>query len=275
VELKVTRYRVDPNGVATIELSRPTRKNSWTGRMHTEYRWCCATAEGDPKVRVIVVTGDPAGGAFCVGADSDALAGHVDRGGYDAGLPAEIPMPGSGVHPFLDAHFAWQLGLRVPIVVAINGACAGVALALAAFSDVRFVAATATLATAAPKLGLPAEYGLSWMLPRLIPRLHATDVLLSGRKFSGQEAASWGFAIAAATPEQTIQRAMAYATMLATEVSPASIQMTKRQLAIDLLRHDVGESVREADALLGHAMTQADFVEGVAALRERRPPKFF
>jgi enoyl-CoA hydratase/carnithine racemase len=274
VELKVTRYRVDPNGVAVIELSRPLRKNAWTGRMHTEYRWCCAAAENDATIRVIVVMGDPAGGAFCVGADSDSLAGHVDRGGYDSGLPAAFAMPDSDAHPFLNAHFAWQLGLRIPIIVAINGACAGVALALAAFSDLRFVAANATLATAAPKLGLPAEYGLSWILPRLIPRLHATDVLLSGRRFRGQEAASWGFALAAPTPEETVDAALGYANTLATEVSPASIQMTKRQLARDLLRHDVGESVRESDELLARAMTQPDFVEGVAALRQRRPPKF-
>jgi enoyl-CoA hydratase/carnithine racemase len=276
MELKSTRYEVDADGVAVIQLSRPDRRNAWTGRMHAEYRWCCANAERNPLVRVIVVHGNPDGKAFCVGADSDALAGHVARGGYDDGITglANLAQPGAGAHEFLDAHFAWQLGLRIPIVVAINGACAGVALALAAFADIRFVAKDAVLATAAPKLGLPAEYGLSWILPRLIPRMHAIDVLLSGRRFRGTEAAAWGFAIESDDPAQAVADAVTYARNLATGVSSASVEMTKRQLAQDLLRHDVGASVRESDVLLAQAMTGPDFVEGVAALRERRAPEF-
>lgn len=271
-DLKSTKYRVDADGVAHMILSRPARRNAWTGRMHAEYRWGCATAEADPRVRAIVVYGDPDGRAFCVGADSDALAGHVDRGGYDDGLRGDIAAPGANPHPYLDAHFAWQLGLRVPLIAAVNGACAGVALALVAFADIRFAAADATFATAAPKLGLPAEYGLSWMLPRVMNRMAAVDVLLSGRRFSGAEAASHGFAITGQDPDDTITKALQYARILATEVAPTSLAMTKRQLADDLLRHDVAASVREADVLLAEAMRGPDFVEGVTALRERRRP---
>ncbi len=274
MELRTTRYDVDANGVATIILSRPNRRNAWTGRMHAEYRWCCAQAEADPGVRVIVVQGDPEGGTFCVGADSDALAGHVERGGYDDGLHDAVAEPGRGVHPFLEAHFAWQLGLRVPMIAKVNGACAGVALALVAFCDLRFVAADAVLATAAPKLGLPAEYGLSWILPRLIARGRATDLLLSGRRFTGTDAAAWGLALEA-PPADALDACVAkYAHDLATTVAPSSLAMTKRQLAVDLLRHDVGASVRESDELLREAMRGTDFVEGVTALRERRAPRF-
>ncbi len=274
MELKATRFESN-GGVAVIQLSRPVRRNAWTGRMHAEFRYCCAMAEQDSTVRVVVVHGNPEGGAFCVGADSDALAGHVDRGGYDDGLSSqELAEPGAGAHPFTDAHFAWQLGLRVPMIAAINGACAGVALAVAAFCDLRFVAIDATLATAAPKLGLPAEYGLSWMLPRLVGRLHATDLLLSGRRFSGAEADHMGFAFGAPTASEAVTQALAYAQMLATEVSPESLAMTKRQLLTDMLRHDVGASVRESDDMLKVAMQKPDFVEGVAALRERRRPNF-
>ena len=277
VELKVTKYRVEQR-VAVIQLSRPERRNAWTGRMHAEFRHCCAMAEQDSEVRVVVVHGDPEGRAFCVGADSDALAGHVERGGYDDGLTGlsgqSLAEPGAGAHPFTDAHFAWQLGLRVPMIAAINGACAGVALAVVSYCDLRFVAHDAVMATAAPKLGLPAEYGLSWILPRLISRMHATDLLLSGRRFTGAEAHHLGFAFDAGTPDQTVDQAMSYARILAHEVAPSSLTTTKRQLLLDLLRHDVGASVREADELLGVAMQQPDFVEGVAALRARRPPVF-
>ncbi|MGI9644228.1 MAG: enoyl-CoA hydratase/isomerase family protein, partial [Ilumatobacteraceae bacterium] len=122
--------RLDVDGpVATVWLDRPHRHNAWTGTMHTEYRSAMADVEHRDDVRAVVVTGSPP--AFCVGGDAEALAGHADRGNYDTGLPAEPARPGGGDR--LDADFAWQLGYRLPIIAAVNGACAGVGLALALF----------------------------------------------------------------------------------------------------------------------------------------------
>ena len=109
MELKVVRYKTSDK-VAIITLNRPDRLNSWTGRMHTEYRWALAQADGDRSVRVIVVTG--AGRAFCAGADSRALSGHVERGGYDPGTPDELSRPGYGIDPRFDADFAITSVLR-------------------------------------------------------------------------------------------------------------------------------------------------------------------
>jgi enoyl-CoA hydratase/carnithine racemase len=270
MDLKSTTYRVD-DGIAFIVLSRPERRNAWTGRMHAEYRYSCAQAEADRNVRVIVVHGDPAGQAFCVGADSTALGGHVARGSYDDGLPPMIANPGTNPNPLLQAHFAWQLALRVPLVAAINGACAGVALALAAFSDLRFIAPDAVLTTAAPRLGLPAEYGLSWILPRVMNRPTAVDLLLSGRRIKGNEIAAAGFGIAHPAP---IEAATRWARDLISYAAPSSVEITKRQLTDDLLSHDVAGSVNVADALLSEAMRGLDFAEGVAALQAKRPPRW-
>src|SRR5687768_6091913 len=82
--------------------------------------------------------------------------------------------------------------MRFPIIAAVNGACAGVGLALALFCVLRFGAASAKCTTAAPKLGLPAEYGMSWILPRLVGVTRATDLLLSGRVFTPGNTAEWG-----------------------------------------------------------------------------------
>ena len=82
--------------------------------------------------------------------------------------------------------------MRFPIIAAVNGAAAGVGLALALFCDLRFASAPARCTTAAPKLGLPAEYGMSWMLPRLVGVTRAVDLLLSGRVFTPGETAEWG-----------------------------------------------------------------------------------
>ena len=79
MELKATRVEVHGH-VATLWLHRPHRHNAWTGRMHAEYRWILAELESDEQVRAVVVTGTPP--AFCVGGDSDALAGHAERRSY-------------------------------------------------------------------------------------------------------------------------------------------------------------------------------------------------
>ena len=218
------------------------------------------------------MTGTPP--AFCVGGDSDALAGHAERGGYDPGLPSDPARPGYGVRTELDHDFAWHYGLRLPVIAAVNGACAGVGLALALFCDLRYVSATAKLTTAAPRLGLPAEFGMSWVLPRLVGVTRAADLLLSGRVVTGADTAEWGLWNAVAVDgEGALTAALDCARRLA-GVSPASVAVTKRQLYDDLLRLDVGASVEESKQLLDRMMGGADYREGVAALREKRPPRF-
>lgn len=275
MELKATRYEVDGH-VARLTLDRPHRRNAWTGRMHLEYRWALTEAEADPDVRVVVVTGaesEGGGTAFCVGADAQALEGHVDRGGYDDGLRgAEPPMP--DVAPPFAADFAFQLGMRTPVVAAVNGAAAGVGLVIACFADIRFAAAGAKLTTAAPKLGFPAEYGLSWLLPRLVGAGRAADWLLSGRVFLAEEAAEVGLLSAVLPADELAAHVDDYATTLARHVSPASVAATKAQLWGDLLHGDPAASVRRSMELLREMSTGPDFAEGTRALAERRPPEF-
>jgi enoyl-CoA hydratase/carnithine racemase len=269
-ELSAIRWEI-ADRVATVWLHRPHRHNAWTGTMHTEYRHVMAGLEHRDDVRAVVVTGTPP--AFCVGGDSKALADHGERGGYDSGLPAELARPGGG--DGLEADMAWQLGYRRPIIAAVNGACAGVGLSLALFCDLRFVSATAKLTTAAPKLGLPAEYGASWMLPRLIGITRANDLLLSGRVVTGEETADWGMWNGVEPDgEATLAAALAYARLLADTVGPNAVTMTKHQIAEDLVRNDPSASVVDSLRLLDEAMGTAEYREGVAALLEKRPPSF-
>lgn len=270
MELKVTRYAVS-DGIATLTLNRPDRLNSWTGRMHHEYRYGLQQAEDDDDVRVIVLTG--AGRGFCAGADTAALETHVERGGYDPGTPDEMPMPGYGVRPEFDANFAFQFGLTKPVIAAINGPAAGVGLVMACFADLRFAVPGAKLTTAHGKLSLPAEYGLSWLLPRLIGLTRANDLLLSSRVFLTDEAYELGLLNALVPPEELMSHTYAYAKRLATEVSPGSLRETKRQIYTDLHR-DVGASVREADDLLDQMMKTDDYREAVKAYTEKRAPVF-
>jgi enoyl-CoA hydratase/carnithine racemase len=272
MELKATRYEITGH-VATVWLHRPHRHNAWTGRMHAEYRWVLDQLDRDPIVRAVVVTGSPP--AFSVGGDSDALAGHAQRGSYDSGLTGDLARPGYGVRPEFDHDFAFQFAMRFPIIAAVNGACAGVALALALFADLRFGAAAARCTTAAPRLGLPAEYGMSWMMPRLIGVTRANDLLLSGRVFTPAETEGWGLWNGVGDDgDQTLRLAHDYATRLATSAGPNAVAATKRQVYDDLLRHDVGAAIDDSMRLLAEAMTTAEYREGVAALRDRRPPSY-
>jgi len=269
-ELKVTRYVVRER-VATITLHRPERLNAWTGRMHAEYRALLEQAATDPAVRVIVVTGS--GRGFCAGADSRALEGHVERGGYDAGLGDDVAMPGYGVRPEFDADFAYQFGIPKPIIAAVNGPAAGVGFVLACYCDLRFAARGAKLTTSHGRLGLPAEYGLSWLLPRLIGVARAADLLLSSRVVLAEEAEQMGLVNQVLAPGELIAHTEAYAGALAREIAPSSLAATKMQLYRDL-HLDAASSVRDAEMRLAEMMLGADFAEGVAALTEKRTPDF-
>ena len=269
-ELKAIRYEV-VDRVATITLDRPSRLNAWTGRMHTEYRWALDQADRDPAVRVVVVTGE--GRGFCAGADAAALDGQAERGGYDPGTGPDIATPGFGIAPQFDHDFAFHFGLTKPVIAAINGPAAGVGLVLACYCDLRFAAEGVKLTTAHGKLNLPAEYGLSWVLPRLIGTGRAMDLLLSSRVVPADEALEMGLVNRVSPADELLGVTHRFARELVTNVSRRSLAETKRQVYLDWHR-DVGASVEEADRLLRDMMTEPDFREGVRALNEKRPPSF-
>lgn len=268
MELKTIRYEI-VDGIATITLSRPKRRNGWTGRMHTEYRWALQEADRDPAVRVIIVTGDPEGGAFCAGADLGALEGHSEKGRYDPGITEDIARPGFGVAPEFDATFAYHFGLTKPVIAAINGPAAGVGLVLAAYADLRFAVPGAKFTAAHGRFNFPAEFGLSWILPRLVGVTHANDILLSSRVFTSDEAMGMGFLNKLLAPADLMPHVTAYARAMADGVSPGSLRETKQQIYQDLHR-DAATAVTEAERLLNEMVKHPDYKEGVKAWMEKR-----
>ena len=266
MDLKTTELEI-ADGIAILRLNRPHRMNAWTGRMHTEYRWCLQQLDDDPTVRVIIVTG--AGRGFCVGGDAEALAGHVRKGGYDSGTPEQLAQPGYGVAVQFEASFAYQFGLNKPVLAAMNGPAAGVGLALACFADLRFAAAGARFTTAHGKLNLPAEYGLSWLLPRMIGLTRANELLLSSRVFTAEEALDMGLVNEVHPADEVLAATREYARNLITTVSPNSLRQTRWQVYRDLHR-DVASAVADSESLINDMMREADYAEGVAAFLEKR-----
>lgn len=270
LELKATSWEV-VGRVAVIRLARPHRNNAWTGRMHHEYRALVARAEDDPDIRCIVVTGE--GRSFCVGADSEALAGHVNKGGYDPGLPEDLPTPGYGVRDDYDDDFVFHYGLRTPVIAAINGPCAGVGFVLACYADLRYAAKGVRLTTANARLGLPAEFGLSWVLPRLVGVTRAAELLMTGRKFRAEEATEWGLFNDVLDSDELMAHVMEVARGLAENVGPSAVATTKCQLYRDADR-SIGPAVADAQQLMREAMAGPEFAEGVRALRDGDRPSF-
>jgi len=270
MDLKATSYEVRDR-TAIITLDRPDRGNAWTGRMDTEYRWLLREADEDPGVRVIVVHG--AGDRFCVGGDSQALEGHVDKGGYDRGLSDEQAHPGYGIDPAFDQPLASHMGLSKPTIAAVHGAAAGIGLSLVCFCDLRFAAPDTKFTTAHGKLGLPPEYGASWMLPRIVGTTRAMELLLTSRVFLAEEALDMGFLNAIVPREELLDHVLDYAERLASTVAPSSLRETRRQVYLDLHR-DIGSSVADSLRLLNEMMGAEDYRKGVRALIEKRPPDF-
>ena len=270
MELKATTYEV-ADQIATISLHRPHRANAWTGRMHTEYRHLLEQAETDPGVRAILVTGT--GNKFCVGGDSKALDGHSRAGKYDAGTPMDLVTPGDPSFAAFREDFAYHFALSKPVICAINGAAAGVGLVLACYADIRFAVPGAKLTTAHGPLNMPAEYGLSWLLPRLIGGARAIELLISSRKFLTDEAHQIGLVHRLIEPDRLIEETRAYTRDLIARVSPASLKQSKRQTYLDYHR-DIGASVREANTLLADMIQDPDYKEAIAAFLEKRPAKW-
>ena len=156
------------------------------------------------------------------------------------------------------------------MIAAINGAAAGVGLVLSAFADLRFCAPGVKFTAAHGRFNFPAEFGLSWVLPRIVGLTHANDILLSSRVFTAEEAMAMGFLNRIAPAERLMDEVMAYARNIAVSVAPGSARETKRQIYRDLHR-DAATSVKAAEALLVEMSREPDYKEGVKAWMEKRP----
>ena len=251
------RYEV-AGAVCTLTLDNPDRNNAWNPDMEREYFSLLDRAAGDKGVRAIVVTG--AGRSFCPGLDSGRLADAAD---------------GAGLHLEGRRSQHYALTIPKPMVAAINGACAGIGLVQALVCDVRFMARGARLSTAYAKLGIPAEYGLSWLLPRMIGVERALDLLLSARRVDADEAERIGLVSRVCEPDAVLAEAQDYAGGLATGCSPTAMAAIRRQVWGDLSR-DYTEANEEWFTAMRRLNRPAnpDFAEGVAALVEKRAPRF-
>jgi enoyl-CoA hydratase/carnithine racemase len=244
-------------GVATITLNRPERLNAWNRTMAAEFQAAVAHACDDPAVRAVVLTG--AGRAFCAGADFDLL----DEA---AGDDEFISQNGTLLPTIL-------IEMPKPTIAAVNGPAAGYGLILALCCDVRFAAAGAKLTMVFPRLGLIAEYGSGWLLPRLVGTAAALDLLLSGRVILAEEGARIGLVNRVLEPQALAQHAIEYACDLAANCSPASMRTIKQQIYAGLEK-GLSEAIQDSLGLMEASLRTDDFKEAMSAMAEKRRPRF-
>lgn len=255
----VVLYERREPGIALLTLNRPDRLNAWNGALAARYFELLDRAAADPEVRVIVVTG--AGKGYCAGADMDTLQGLGNSSGDGASAA-------TGEREVYETSLVPK-----PVIAAINGACAGIGMVQALMCDIRFAAAGAKFTTAFSRRGLIAEYGIAWILPRLVGMARSMDILFSGRVFLAEEAAALGMVNAVVPAEQLLEHTLAYAADMAVNACPTSIKVMKEQLFADQQR-TLAEASFAAVDLMKASLRRPDFREGVASFLEKRPPRF-
>jgi enoyl-CoA hydratase/carnithine racemase len=253
------------NGVAELTLNRPERMNAFTPQMAAELIQAFRRLDVDDSVRVIVVTG--AGRAFCAGADlgggGETFAGREADGDADEVLPRDARA--RNIQP-------WKL--RKPVIAAINGHAVGVGLTLPLQWDIRIAAKDAKLSFAFVQRGIMPELASTYILPRLIGIARASDLLLTGRIFLGEEAARLGVVNEAVEREQVLPRAREIACYIVERCAPASVALTKRFIWEHLNADDpLAVSEREARGMarLGR---MPDAAEGVLSFVQKRRPEW-
>ena len=261
--------------VATITLNRPDKLNAWTATMEQEVRSAVEEAGRDGQVRVIVLTG--AGRGFCAGADISLLGAVAKQGATEQVRERALRNPGTGgpegVRADFQNRYSYFLATEKPVIAAINGPAVGLGLVIALYCDLRFASDAARFSAVFARRGLIAEYGMAWMLPRIVGHANALDLLFSARTIDAPEAVRMGLANRVFPQEGFLDRVNEYAQNLTSNVSPRSMKVIKRQVYEAMF-----ESLQEAFESSEHQMLASfdseDFKEGVAHYLEKRSPDF-
>jgi 2-(1,2-epoxy-1,2-dihydrophenyl)acetyl-CoA isomerase len=221
------------DGVATVTLNRPAALNSLTVAVKEALLAALTELRDDASVRAVVLTG--AGRAFCAGQD---LREHLDM------LAAGDPAPLRTVEEHFNPITLTLAGMPKPVIAAVNGVAAGAGAALSFAADFRIAAAGARFVLSFANVGLGADSGVSWTLPRLIGRARATSMMMLAEPVSAAEALTIGLVTEVVPDDQVVTAAQRLATRLAAgpTVAYAAIKETLNRAAgaplADALAHE-------------------------------------
>ncbi|MDP2436634.1 MAG: enoyl-CoA hydratase-related protein [archaeon] len=276
MNFKEVKYEVDAaNHIAHLRLSRPDRMNAYTVTMAKEIVQCVDLANRDDLVRVVILSGDPEGKAFCAGADLSPH-GFAELTSLDVESREKIGMSGSS---------AWRdpgglaalalLRCRKVVIAAINGNAVGIGITLPLAADIRIVKSDARIGFVFCRRGIAPEACSTVLLQRIVSRSKALEWIITGRVFTAGEAKDTGLfnEVIEGDSAAVLARAVAMAKEIAAYVSPKSIAISKA-LLLSGLTSTLEQAHLDESRVLHHVFLGEDCQEGVMSFFERRPPKF-
>jgi 2-(1,2-epoxy-1,2-dihydrophenyl)acetyl-CoA isomerase len=257
---KSVLFRIDDaTRVATLTLNRPDKLNSFTREMHRKLDEALRTIESGPA-RALVITG--AGRGFCAGQDLADLD-------FAPGSMSDL---GDLIETYFNPLVRRLQAMPQPVVAAVNGTAAGAGASLAMACDIVIAARSANFIQAFVKIGLVPDSGGTWLLPRRIGEARALALALTGDKLSAEKAEAWGIVWRVVEDDALQQTAAQLAEQLARQPSRAiaAIKQAIRASATHTFDQQL-DLERDLQRELG---TSPDYIEGVAAFKEKRAPRF-
>ena len=244
------------NGVATIEIARPEKKNALTQAMYSAMADALIAANGDPAVRAVLITGQP--GCFTSGNDiEDFVQRPPDQGGET-----------SPVARFMQA----LLSCEKPVVAAVTGAAVGIGATMLLHCDLVYVSDEARLAMPFVSLGLVPEYASSLLVPALLGHVKAAEKLMLGEPFSGSDAVDCGIANAVLPPGELVNHARRMAERF-NALPPSAVRETKRLMRAPQ-RAQVAQVMAAEGELLALRLRSPEAAEAFQAFFQKRKPDF-
>jgi 2-(1,2-epoxy-1,2-dihydrophenyl)acetyl-CoA isomerase len=247
------------DGLGVITLTRPESLNAMGEDLIVTFSACVEQVTSDPSVRAILLEAE--GKHFCAGGDLKAISAHQQASSFIGELAR-------GLHASIEK----LMNHNAPVVVAVNGAAAGAGLSLAVTGDVVICGTSSQFSIAYPALGLTADGGASWSLPRLIGRRLTQEMAFLGRRLNAEEALANGLVTRIVADDAVRSEARAIAEQLAK--GPTAAFGAFKRLLLASSSASLHDQLEAEASSISVAMGSVDGREGVAAFLERRPAVF-
>lgn len=251
--------RVEQQGpVGIVTLHRPERLNAWTPTMGKELVHAFRTLDEDENIRAIVLRGE--GRAFCSGADLDFFRTQIQQGKVEGGATRSEEFP------------LLMRSLRKPSIAALHGYALGVGATMSLLCDLRVAGSETKIGFLFARLGVMAELGSTYLLPRLVGLTRASELLFTGKMYGAQQCEAWGL-INRVVPENEVSDHAIQLGQEIAECAPLSLRFTRRAL-YDSLESSFVAQLRVESLALHYLYSTEDHAEALQALRDKRRPQF-